>query len=208
MRKLLYLVFTVLSILYSHKINAQKVQFGVRAGLDVSEISFSSNIIEEKSYKGWFVGPTAKFSLPPTGLGVDISTLYDCHSVNIKNTIGENMTIKYQQIAIPINLNYSVGLGDIASISFFAGPQWNINIISNEFEWNKVKSYLLNNSTFSINVGLGINVFSNLQIRGSYNIACGKSRDVTFENIANNIIRAKKNNNSWQIGIVLFFNRS
>ena len=51
MRKLLYLVFTVLSILYSDNINAQKVQFGVRAGLDVSEISFSSNIIEEKSYK-------------------------------------------------------------------------------------------------------------------------------------------------------------
>ena len=82
------------------------------------------------------------------GLGVDASALYDQRSAKVTSS-SEKETIKQQQIAIPVNLRYTVGLGSLANVIFFAGPQWGINVGDDDFKWNDGSSYSLKKSNFS-----------------------------------------------------------
>lgn len=118
---------------------------------------------------------------------------------------GDMLNVKLQQITIPVNLRYSIGLGSVADIFFFAGPQWGINVGNKNFKWNSGSSYSLKKSDFSVNVGLGATFLSHLQVSANYNIVCGKSADITLDTAIDNITKSKSHNNSWQIGVAYFF---
>ena len=66
-----------------------------------------------------FIGPTVKFTLPIVGLGVDVSALYDFRQAKVTDPTSQEKTVKQQQIAIPVNFRYSVGLGSMASAFLF-----------------------------------------------------------------------------------------
>ena len=107
-----------------------QVKFGLQAGLNMNNLSGTSDIkgaIESRT--GLFVGPTVKFTLPIVGLGLDASALYDQREGKAKDT---DQTIKSQSIQIPINVRYGFGLGDMAELFLFAGPQFGFNIGSDK----------------------------------------------------------------------------
>ena len=97
-----------------------------------------------------------KFTLPIIGLAVDASALYDQRQGKAKES---DQTIKAQSIQIPINVRYGVGLGDLAEIFLFAGPQFGFNVGSDKTLYeqaNVAKStWTLKSSNFSLNVGIG-----------------------------------------------------
>lgn len=157
-----------------------QVKFGLKGGLNVTDMSLSSKVFDASNRAGFFIGPTVKVSLPLTGLGVDGSVLYDQRSAKIENESGETQTVKQQQITIPINLRYGVGLGSLASVFLFAGPQVGFNVGDKDYKWTDTSNYSLKKSNFSVNVGLGATVIQHLQITANYNIACGKTADVTL----------------------------
>ena len=128
MKKLFTLALVSFGLAFSTVANAQGVKFGLKAGLNVTDMHLSSKVLEKSNQVGGFVGPTVKFSLPLTGLGIDASALYDYRSAKVSDIEGEEQTVKQQQIAIPVNLSYAVGLGSTANVFFFAGPQWGINV--------------------------------------------------------------------------------
>lgn len=109
-----------------------QVQFGVKGGLNLTNMKFSKSAFDTKNQAGFFIGPTVKFTLPIVGLGIDASALYDYRSAKIDDiyTVEGKVekTLKQHQIVIPINLRYTVGLGDAANVFFFAGPQVGFNI--------------------------------------------------------------------------------
>ena len=213
MKKILSLVFMVAAMMYATSANAQ-VKFGLKGGLNVTNMSLNSEVFDADNQTGFFIGPTVKFTLPIVGLGIDASALYDQRDAKVKVEEGDGASveskIKNQSINIPINLRYGVGLGSTASIYLFAGPQFGFNVgDKNQSLYKDVAQWRLKSSTFSVNVGLGAMLLSHLQISANYNIACGKTGETTMSDVAGETVQQmfKKRGraNAWQIGLAYYF---
>ena len=206
MKKLLSFAFLTLGLFVSTSVNAQGVKLGVKGGLNVTDMSFDSELLNKSNCVGGFIGPTIKFTLPIIGLGIDASALYDFREAKITDRANQEKSVKQEQISIPVNARYSIGLGSTASAFLFAGPQWSINIGDKDFEWTKGSSYSFKDSNFSVNAGLGITLMDHLQISANYNIAMGKTADVKARKLLTDLPeKAKSRINSWQIAVAYFF---
>lgn len=182
--------------------NAQ-VKFGLKGGVNVTNMSIDSKVLDADNRAGFFIGPTVKISLPLTGLGIDASALYDQRSAKLivdDDNDAASKTLKQQSIQIPVNLRYGVGLGSVANVFIFAGPQFGFNVGDKdvkEIDW-KWKS-----SNLSVNVGLGATLLTHLQVTANYNIACGTTGEATVLDGAKSLVKGK--NNAWQIGVTYYF---
>lgn len=187
MKKLITVFACVGGMLLTATTAQAQIDFGVKGGLNVTNMSLSNDVLDASNRAGFFFGPTVKFTLPIVGLGVDASALYDQRSAKVENAGKEDKTIKQQQIAFPVNLRYGFGLGDVASLYFFGGPQWGINVGDKNFKWADTSSYEFRKSNFSVNLGAGLMLASHLQLSANYNIACGKTADVTWSSAASTV---------------------
>lgn len=199
--------------------NAQaQVQFGIKGGLNVTSMSLDKDkLLDTENQAGFFIGPTVKFTLPIVGLGIDASALYDQREAKAKlkgdingNEVETSSKLKTQAINIPINVRYGVGLGSVANVFLFAGPQFGFNVgDKNQSLLKDAAEWKLKSSNFSVNVGLGFTVLSHLQVSANYNIACGKTGDVTVSDAANTALQdvLGKNGkaNAWQVGLAYYF---
>lgn len=212
MKKIFTSAFVAIAMLLAVPANAQ-VKFGIKAGVNVSDLHLSdvSENFDKSNNAGGFIGPTIKFTLPVVGLSLDASALYDYKSSKVKNTEGNittEETVKQQTIDIPINVRYGVGLGSTANLFLYAGPQWAFNVGDKDFNWQTLtesSTYSLRSTNFSMNVGVGATALKHLQLTVNYNIACGKTADLTVKDATNTIIKGKGRNNSWQIALAYFF---
>ena len=191
-----------------------QVKFGLKGGLNVTNMSLNSEVFDADNQTGFFIGPTVKFTLPIVGLGIDASALYDQRDAKVKVEEGDGASveskIKNQSINIPINLRYGVGLGSTASLFLFAGPQFGFNVgDKNQSLYKDVAQWRLKSSTFSVNVGLGAMLLSHLQISANYNIACGKTGETTVSEAlgttAQEVFSKRGRANAWQIGLAYYF---
>ena len=70
-------------------------------------------------------------------------------------------------------------------------------------------SWRLSSSNFSVNVGAGVMLINHLQLSANYNIACGKTGDVTVIDAATaateSILSSKGRSNAWQISLAYYF---
>ena len=211
MKRVLAVAVMAMGLLFSARTANAQVKFGLKGGLNVTNMSLSSDVLDASNRAGFFVGPTVKISLPLVGLGVDASALYDERSAKVEDNHNQSTTVKQQQIAIPVNLSYGVGLGSLASVFLFAGPQWGINVGGKNFNWGDATNYEFRKSNFSVNVGAGFMLASHLQLSADYNIACGKTADVTVNKALSGSVqqlsgvKSKSRNNSWQIALAYYF---
>ncbi len=189
-----------------------QVKFGVKGGLNVTNMSFSKDVVDANNQTGFFIGPTVKFTLPIVGLGIDASALYDQREAKLKvgDTEAQDAKLKTQAINIPINVRYGVGLGSLANIYAFAGPQFGFNVgDKNQSIFKDAADWTLKSSNFSVNVGLGATLLSHLQVSANYNIACGKTGDVTLANGTSAVLKevtgTRGRSNAWQIGVAYYF---
>lgn len=194
----------LMAVAFAMPSNAQ-IKFGVQAGLNVSNVTVVDDFkgaIESRT--GFFVGPTVKFTLPIVGLGIDASALYDQREGEVVE--GNNKeTLKAQSIQIPINLRYGIGLGSVAEVFAFAGPQFGFNIGSNKKFEDIKQEWTLKSSNLSANVGLGLTVLSKLQAKINYNFALGKTGEVTPLEGAKQVFNGSAKINTWQISLAYFF---
>ena len=216
---------------------AQLIKWGVKGGVNLTKIDWDGGIDKNKENSaGFFIGPMVKVSLP-LGFSVDAAALYDQKSADVKYEYTEVMyvdkttdgsllsppvdvvyqkssgvaKVKQQSINVPVNLRYAVGLGSMANMFFFAGPQWGFNIghknydtsFSNGQEDHNFFSF--KNSNFSINVGLGATLLKHLQVSANYNIACGKTADISYGKVLESIAKARSRSNCWQIALGYWF---
>lgn len=217
MKKLFTAAIVALSMMFGANNAQAQVQFGIKGGLNVTSMSLDKDkLLDTENQAGFFIGPTVKFTLPIVGLGIDASALYDQREAKAKiKGDGDEKDIKSarlktQAINIPINVRYGVGLGSVANVFFFAGPQFGFNVgDKNKSIFQDAAEWKLKSSNFSVNVGLGFTVLSHLQVSANYNIACGKTGDVTFSDAANTALQdvLGKNGkaNAWQVGLAYYF---
>ena len=200
MRKLFTLVVLVAATLVTIPAQAQ-FKFGLKGGLNLTDMSFSVDDVDVSNHAGFVIGPTAKFTLPIVGLGLDASVLYDQREAKLK---GADDKIKQQAINIPINLRYDIGLGSLAAVYLAAGPQFGFNIgDKHQTLVEDVSEWKLNDSNFSVNVGLGVMLLGHLQVGANYNIVCGKTGEVTVIDGVEEAFRGRSN--TWQISAAYYF---
>lgn len=170
-----------------------QLRWGLKAGLNLNKMNIKEGAANVKSdnMTGFFVGPMAEFTLPIIGLGVDGSLLYSQRGVKFEE---ENVSLKYKQhsLEVPINLKYSFGLGDMASIYAAAGPDFIFNLKSDDF-WGDVKR---KNAEVGISVGAGLKLLNHFQIGANYIFPLTK-------NVKEDGWSA--NNKTWQISLAYMF---
>lgn len=229
MKKVLTTIALVASFVFALNTHAQ-IKFGVKGGLNVTNMTFTRDVFDASNKTGFFIGPMVKVSLP-LGFSVDAAALYDQRSAKVEYQYAEvkgfdpgDMTIhederahveegtvnvKQKSIIIPVNLRYAVGLGSLANLFFFAGPQWGFNVGDKDYNSNSHNIYHFKDSNFSVNLGLGTTLLKHLQLSANYNIACGKTADVTLGKVISStgesLVKSKSRNNSWQIALGYWF---
>lgn len=190
---------------------AAQFNFGIKGGVNLSERptlnieEFKSNI---KGSTGWYVGPTAKFIIPVVGLGFEANVLYSQTNIEIE---GRNM--QAQSIDVPLYLRYELSLPVVNNYiePFIAvGPQFGWNIGEKSITLENIADlasceYNIKDSNISLNFGLGFILFNHLQIHGNYNLALGKTADITGTvlNLRKEITELKTN--TWQVSLAYIF---
>lgn len=207
MKKLFTLIFLVAATYFAVPANAQ-LKFGIKGGLNITDMSLSNDVFETSNRTGFFIGPTIKFTLPIVGLGIDASALYDQREGEVNVEADDNTLVstrlKQKSINIPINLRYDIGLGSLAAVYLAAGPQFGFNVgDKNQSLYKDVAEWRLNTSNFSVNVGAGVMLLGHLQVGANYNIVCGKTGEITVLDGAESVLRGRSN--TWQISAAYYF---
>lgn len=194
MKKLLSTLMVIACLALAIPAQAQ-IKFGVKAGLNVSKLHLSENIVSKDNRAGFFVGPTAEFTLPLLGLGIDGSVLYNQFGVD-----SEEGTSTKKSIEIPINLRWTVGFSSLVGAYVAVGPQFGFNVGDRWFD--EVCEFKKNTTSF--NVGAGLKLLGHLQVGANYNFALkdnGKIHDGDIEDLTT--IGFKQN--TWQVSVAYLF---
>jgi len=206
MKRIVVILTVALSFMLVMPAQAQ-LKFGVKGGLNLAG-SLSDTwekAGDTKSYTGFFIGPMIDFKIPLVGLGVDAALMY---SQKGNKLAGE--TLKEQGIDIPVNLKYSIGLGGLASIFFAAGPDFFFNFNKDDKLIENVK---LNykKAQVGINLGVGVKLFSHLQVGVNYNMPFTDSAKANISDGASvgdiwNAINGKSYKTKvWQVSLAYLF---
>lgn len=196
----------VVALLFVATPSKAQVSFGLKGGYNIVDMSLSKDVINKSNRAGFYIGPALKISTPVAGFGVDIAAVYDQREAKLGDGANET-TIKQKSINVPINARYVIGLGDMAGIYLAAGPQFGFNVGDTEFTLKDGLSYdssnyQLKKSNFSVNVGGGLVLMDHFEIGVTYNIALGKTADITWQG-AKDAYDSK--NNAWQISAAYYF---
>ena len=198
------------SLLPMSEADAQ-VKFGVKGGWNLSSLKLNDDMFTSDNKNGFFIGPMMKVSLPLTGLGFDVSALYNqreakMHYANdvVGGDLSRRTTIKQKTIDVPVNLRYSIGLASMANVYFFGGPQWSINVGDENFKWDSVSSYSLKKNTLSFNIGAGLTFLQHIQASVNYNIEASKSGKMEIERLDDGDW-VKGRNHTWQVSLGYWF---
>lgn len=194
MKKLLSTLMVMACLVIAIPTQAQ-IQFGVKAGLNVSKLHLSKDLVSKDNRAGFFVGPTAEFTLPVLGLGIDGSLLYNQFGVDSE----EGASTK-KSIEIPINLKWNIGFSSLVGAYVAVGPQFGFNVGDRWF--NNICEFKKNTTSF--NVGVGLKMFSHLQVGANYNFALKDNGKIHIEDLSDLTTIGFKQN-TWQISVAYLF---
>ena len=146
-----------------------KAQFswGLKGGVNLGnkslpELSTEGQTLKLNNYAGFFVGPKAEVRIPVIGLGVEAAAMYAQNSMELTSK-----AFKQGSFQIPVNLKYSIGLGNMANIFFAAGPEFGFYVGKTD-----LTKYIADEYALSVNVGLGVTLFKHVQLGANYNMPC------------------------------------
>ena len=166
---------------------AQLIKFGVKGGVNMSELDFKGGYEGNKdNATGFFIGPMAEVTLPIIGLGLDGAVMFAQRGKD---------ELKQQGVEIPVNLKYTIGLGSVLGVYLAAGPDFFFNFKDVDLEAVKV-----NKTQVAINLGAGVKLLRKLQVGLNYQIPMGDSfewKDVSSIGTAKN--------KTWQVSLAYIF---
>ena len=171
------------------------LNFGIKGGYNVTNFSFSSDVLDTSNKSGFFIGPSLKIGLPVLPIGFEVAALYDQRDAKMDGT-----TVSQKSINIPVNVRYEFGLGDMAGIYLAAGPQFGFNIGDKRFKFSDFQDdYKLKDSNLSLNLGAGVRLLKHVEIGFNYNMALGKTGEFEVKDLNSGKAHA------WQISAAYYF---
>lgn len=203
MKKTIFCVALVAALFLAIPANAQ-FKFGPKVGVNISTLSLGGDLsknFKSSNISSFTGGVMAEFMVPVIGIGLDASVMYTRKGSDLKNLV-ENSTEKQHTdyVEIPINLKYKFSLpvvGSFMSPFVYAGPSFAFRVGDNFADQYKNKSF-----ETAINVGIGLEFFSHLQIAGQYGWGLGKAME--FENdVLNSTLNGKSR--AWTVTAAYLF---
>ena len=209
-RRIAALALMVVTAMAAVPVTAQSlVRFGVKGGLELTEMDFSADALRESNRAGFYVGPVVKFQLPVVGLGLDAAPLYSLRTLKVE---GEKLT--QQSLVVPVHARYGANVGDLLGVFLCAGPQFSFNLGDDILYWKdndgNNKQFSLQNTMLSVNLGAGVTIGGHLEASIFYNIPLGKTADFTWDELGSRLSeqswkRAKSRTNAWHLALVYYF---
>lgn len=175
-----------------------QIKFGIRGGANLVNLKTDGSGFDKSNRMGFYVGPTVKFTVPVVGLSLDLSALYDQKNAKIGDE-----SFNSQCISIPLNVRYGYGFSSLLNVFAFTGPQYSFNVGGDKNLWDNASEWTWKSSQFSWNVGIGATLFSHVEVKANYNIACTKTGEVKSTDVLINGLDGKYN--SWQVGLAYYF---
>jgi len=224
MKKSIGILVLLICLIGSNSAHSQ-VQFGLKAGLNFNNPSFSGLLdgYEANKTTGFLVGPVMDFKIPFVGLGLEASALYSQRSLKFSFDDGvihrTNMKSTQHALEIPVNLKYSFGLEGLASLFVLAGPDFIFNLNSSNIidKLHEVASgpemdNPVNAFELGFNLGIGFKLLDSFQFSASYMFPLTNNleADPVFVADSGTIFKSnnekfKSKNRTWQLAIAYFF---
>lgn len=177
-------------------------RFGLKGGLNISTLSFSSDLFKGDNRTGFFIGPMAEFTIPVVGLGLDVAALYNQSKGKAdyyEEGVSEDKTLK--TIEIPVNLKWSFGLGSTLGGYIAAGPQFGFNVGSGLFNIGS-ETFDMKKSYTTFNVGAGVKLVQHLHIGLNYNFGINKMAKAFIDDYEGSV---EMKRNTWQVSLAYMF---
>lgn len=210
MKKIISLVIAVIAFAGASKVSAQ-MRWGVTAGADITDLKWSQETLrldkfDSKNSLGYFAGIIGEYEIPGIGFGVDLGLQYvqrgatmNLGDFKVWQSDGygdERSYLHYLDIPIHLRFKYMHLNGFERKLApfVFAGPDIGILLAHNlpdSFEYKSVQ--------LGLEVGLGVEIFRNFQLSGSY------TWDVTGTMKAKKLDNFTANNRTWKIALAYFF---
>lgn len=159
--------------------SAQMLSIGPRIGTEVSRLSFDEDVFDGENRAGFTGGLQLEFTAPVIGIGFDISAMYVHRNNNgiVPKGSPSSMALgsyNTDYIEVPINFKYKLGLpgiGKIVTPYVFTGPSF--AFLTSKEEINAA----FKNKKLDVawNFGIGVQLFSHLQIGASYGLGITKA---------------------------------
>lgn len=219
MKKIISTLLVAACLLMAVPAQAQ-FKWGLKGGVNLTKPTLSGfgDNFKSDNTTGFFVGPMAEFTIPIAGLGVDGALLYSQKKAKIVETISNTSDeLKQHSLEIPINLKYSIGLGDMAGVFIAVGPSFGFNLKNDDFSAdflpdNQSGNFLENaykKAEVSLNFGVGVKLINHIQLGVNYNLPLTESSKtkVMDGEIGSALFGKDKTfkNNTWQISLAYLF---
>lgn len=174
-----FFAIAVLAAVCTMSASAQ-ISWGLRGGLnyvsnDITAIS-TETVLNSDNYTGFFFGPMTELRIPNTAIGLEAALLYTQKGLKI----AEGDEMKNASLAVPASLKLTFDKGGSLVYFVHAGGQFDYktgdldrqiaSVKENDATKAEVRDFILNKSTWSVNVGAGIKVSYHLQLSVNYNI--------------------------------------
>lgn len=193
-------------------------RFGPRIGTEVNSMRLNKDVFSNDNRAGFTGGVMMEFTVPVVNLGFDLSVMY-VHRVSQSNINGDNSIGDELQevvsnknfrsrdyIEIPLNFKYKIGLplvGSVFTPYVFTGPSFSILASKKAI----VEGYKNRTLDVAWNFGVGVQLFSHLQIGASYGLGLNKTVETVNKVVGTGINTSaiEGKNNYWTITAAWLF---
>ncbi len=189
-------------------------RIGPRAGVAVNSMRLDTDVFNNENRAGFAGGLQAEFTVPVLNLGFDISVMY-VHRVNSSEAkattsadnellLGSDNYKARDYIEIPVNFKYKLGLpliGNIVTPYVFTGPSFAFLTSKKAI----TEAYKNKSVDVAWNFGVGLQLFSHLQVGASYGLGLTNTIDKLNIPTGTNAAPIEGKNNYWTITAAWLF---
>jgi len=163
-------------------------RWGITAGGNISKVDGTGTGFMDTGWHfdssgGYFVGASARVSIPILNFGLDASFIYSQEMADIESN-DVFITDKLRYFSIPLHLRYDIELPILSELVIpyvFAGPQCNLAL--NDFDWYRLfkqdpetakstyevdTEYLSKDCVWKLDLGFGVIVGNHIQVSYFY----------------------------------------
>ena len=185
--KLIRILFVVVAAMVAGVVSSPaQFRVGPRVGTEVNSLSLDKKVFDNANRAGLTPGLMLEYNVPVINLGFDLSVMY-VHRVSESTLLGSHSVAdelvsallskelrKRDYIEIPLNIKYKFSVppvGHFIAPYIFTGPS--VSVLASK----KDISEAYRNRAFDVawNFGLGLELFSHLQVSASYGMGMTKT---------------------------------
>lgn len=171
MKKNVGIVFVML-LLCAFTTSAQ-IAFGIKGGLNVSNVEFDTDVIDSDNLTGFQIGPMLDFTVPVLGIGMDAAILYSQKGLEFNSD-----SYKTDYLEVPVNFKWKFGVPVLKGY-ITAGPYASFRIGGDKI-WNVVNEQIkAKNFGAGLNFGAGVELVKHLQVGLNYDMGLIKNYEGT-----------------------------